>query len=111
MQLEDAFGIVKTFSSQAFSSGWIPKHGIFLPFRVILSYLQDGLYPSCGIEQGLKDIFGETTCFSDYNSTTVFGTSVVVPVTTAVDNTPCYFHNRQDKAIERSLLGEKDVEL
>jgi hypothetical protein len=104
---------VHTFEYLA-SRAFQPRRLSGIPFisfieKIIISYLEDSLYPPEGLEAALKQVFGDSMTMFDSSYATTIGTKIAVTVTTAPKSSPCLFRNykrvgKRDKEYGTSAL-------
>ena len=110
LSVDDCIHAFEYLASRAFqrrSVSGIP----FISFieKIIVAYLEDGLYPPEGLEAALKQIFGDAMTMFDSSYATTIGTKIAVTVTTAPKSSPCVFRNykkvgKRDKEYGTSAL-------
>jgi hypothetical protein len=94
LSVDDSIHVFKALASKAFE----PRRVSGIPVisdieKIILSFLADSLYPSEGLEAGLKEVFGDTMTMFDCTYAAAIGAKVAATVTTIPGSHPCLFRN------------------
>jgi hypothetical protein len=110
LSVDDCIHTFEYLASRAFQ----PRRVSGIPFisfieKIIVSYLEDSLYPPEGLEAALKQVFGDTMTMFDSSYATTIGAKIAVTVTTAPNISPCLFRNykkvgKRDKEYGTSAL-------
>src|SRR5436305_15345165 len=61
--------------------------------KIIVSYFKDSLYPPEGLEDALKQVFGETMTMFNSSYAATIGAKIAVTVTTIPESSSCLFRN------------------
>ncbi|KAF4434342.1 putative patatin-like phospholipase [Fusarium austroafricanum] len=71
------------------ANGLHPLPSLLYLADIVISYFNDGLYPSSNIESALKRVFGADRSILDISSAAVSGTFIGLPAATANDKPTC----------------------
>ena len=75
---------------------------------MIISYLNDGLYPTKNIEAALRDAFGMNTSILDISHASSNGTLVGLPVATTDDRPSCRVFTNYNGSGKKMGIGKAD---
>lgn len=94
LSVDDCIQAFEDLARKAFK-----PHGVSgIPFvsaieKVIISYFEDSMYPPEGLENALKQVFGDTMTMFNSSYAATIGTKIAVTATTILESSPCLFRN------------------
>ncbi|KAF4451419.1 putative patatin-like phospholipase [Fusarium austroafricanum] len=91
------------------ANGLHPLPSLLYLADMIISYFNDGLYPSSNIESALKRVFGANRSILDISSAVATGTLIGLPVATASDKPTCRIFTNYNCEGEQSNYNDYTI--